>query len=57
MAGLPIAVVPHPVAKLPPAGVAKIADEAIDQIVHMLEAEPVALAEECRNRPPHPGAV
>jgi len=51
MAGLPIVVAPHPVAKLPPAGVAQIADEAVDRIVHMLEAEPVALAEECRNRP------
>ncbi len=51
MAGLPIAIVPHPVAKLAPDGVAEIADGAIDQIVHMLEAEPAALAEECRNRP------
>ena len=51
MAGLPIAVVPHPVAKLPPPGVSEIADEAIDQIVHMLEADATALAEECRNRP------
>lgn len=51
MPGLPIAIVPHPVAKLTPDGVAEIADAAVDQIAHLLETESVALAAECEARP------
>lgn len=50
MPGLPIAVVPHPAAEQTPEGIAAYADNAIDEIVHMLEADPIALAMECRER-------
>jgi len=50
MPGLPIAVVPHPVAKLDAAGVAEIARGAIDEIVRFLETEATAMAAEAKAR-------
>ena len=58
MSGLPITVVPHPVAKLPAGDVARIADDAVADIIHLLEREPAALAAECRDRPlPNRGRI
>ena len=37
MSGLLITVVPHPVAKLPAGDVARIADDAVADIIHLLE--------------------
>lgn len=50
MAGLPIAVVPHPVAKLPSERVAEIAAGVIDEIVHIFETEATALQLEYREK-------
>ena len=37
MSGLPITVAPHPVAKLPAGDMARIADDAVADIIHLLE--------------------
>lgn len=50
MAGLPIAVVPHPVAKLPPDRVAALAAGAADEIVHIFGTEAKALQLEYRDK-------
>lgn len=50
MPGLPIAIVPHPVAKLAPDGVAQIADAAFEDIVRLLEGDAGEIAEECKAR-------
>jgi hypothetical protein len=48
MAGLPIAVVPHPVAKLSAARVAELAAGAVDEIVHIFGTDAAALQAEHR---------
>ena len=50
MPGLPIALVPHPVAELNPTQVKKIADEATDEIKHILTADATELATEAKAR-------
>ena len=50
MAGLPIVVVPHPVAKLLPDSVRELAEEALPEIERLLAAESVALQEEQKNK-------
>ena len=55
MPGLPIAIVPHPVAKRTPEQIAEIAEGALDAIVHLLETDAATLAAECRERKPPAG--
>ncbi len=46
MPGLALTVLPHPVAKLDPAQVAELTERAFPDVVRLLEADAVALAEE-----------
>ncbi|HAA92262.1 MAG: hypothetical protein CMM48_01275 [Rhodospirillaceae bacterium] len=50
MPGLPIALVPHPVAELDPPRVKKIAADAADEISRYLQDDAVALADEAKAR-------
>jgi hypothetical protein len=50
MPGLALAIVPHPVAKQPPERVAEIAETVFPDLVHLLEADAGALAEEGKAR-------
>ena len=50
--GLPLAIVPHPVADRSPEEIVAIAEAAADEVVHLLETDAGALAEECKARTP-----
>jgi hypothetical protein len=50
MPGLALAIVPHPVAKQPPERIAEIAETVFPDLVHLLEADAGALAEEGKRR-------
>jgi hypothetical protein len=50
MPGLGLAIVPHPVAKLPPDEVAKLAETVFPDLVHLLETDAGQLAEEGKKR-------
>ncbi len=52
MPGLPLVVVPHPVAKLTPDRVAELARAALDDIVRIAESDAEALRAEFRERTP-----
>jgi hypothetical protein len=52
MPGLPIAIVPHPVAKLNPDGVAAMAAGIVDEVVRLWESDAESLRAEFRDKQP-----
>ena len=52
MPGLPIAVVPHPVAKLLPDEVAEIAHNVVDEVIRLWQDDPEDLRAEFKEKAP-----